>query len=61
MNYELKELVNKVVNKEVGKEALNNLSYADRCLVAEKFPQLFARGEENSFRALVNRSVATRQ
>lgn len=60
MNYELKELVNKVINKEVGKEALNNLSYADRCIVAKNFPQLFSRDTESNFRSIVNRSLKTR-
>lgn len=60
MNYELKNLVNKVINKEVGKEALNNLSYSDRCLIAENFPQLFARDTESNFRSIVNRSFTTR-
>ncbi|EHR2708297.1 hypothetical protein KTN68_004882 [Salmonella enterica] len=60
MNYELKTLVNKIINKEESKEALNRLSYADRCLVAKNFPYLFERDLENNFRALVNRSVQSR-
>lgn len=60
MNYELKALVDRIINKEEGIEALNRLSYADRCLVAKNFPTLFNRGCENEFRKAMKGSLKSR-